>query len=126
MNKDGGVYIQFFVSNRDKSLNSAEIECMVDDFVSFNTRNGFNVSGIIVPEEDLEDFEVVEEGQVCPACGGSGVREESEEERLLYRDEWNDLYAPVAQKEERFSSKEQAEGSNPSGSANDKENLKQG
>ena len=124
MNDEKGVFVQFFLPI-DGEEGKEEIGAFVETFVEVANENGLNLSNTaIVDTSELEDFEIVEDEKVCSRCGGSDLIDEDESDRLISEEEWNDLYAPVAQKEEHFSPKEKVEGSNPSGSTSLKEETK--
>ena len=106
-----------------------EVNDLVEKLVYTNMEHGLMVGGGIGPMKEREkecnycegsgikDF--IDEDERCETCGGSGRKEEEEPQpNPEAEQEWNKIYAPIAQVEEHSPPKGKVEGSSPSRSAN--------
>ncbi len=116
--------INFFIEKmNDVDFAEEELDGFLDDFLVFIEDKGMVGGGCLGYMKDDDEYD--DEGEPikvedrCESCGGSGRKQESEEAKQSKLDEWNELYAPVAQLEEHSPPKGKVEGSSPSGSATD-------
>ncbi len=109
-----------------------EVDDLVEKLVYANMERGLMVGGGFRPLRNEEEYcnycegsgskDFISEEERCETCGGSGRKHEEEpESNPEAEQEWNKIYAPIAQLEEHSPPKGKVEGSSPSRSANDRE-----
>lgn len=113
--------MSFFIEKMDDGdFGEQDLDNFLDDFLEFIEDKGMvggGCLGYMKDDDEYDEDEPIEEKDRCESCGGSGRKQESEEDKQSKIDAWNELYAPVAQLEEHSPPKGKVEGSSPSGSA---------
>lgn len=117
--------VNFFVSKmNERDFVEQELDGFLDDFLYFLEGKGMVGGGCLGYMKDDDEYdekdEIAEEDR-CTSCGGSGRKQESEEDKQSKLEAWNEIYAPVAQLEEHSPPKGKVEGSSPSRSATSEE-----
>ena len=129
MPEDNKKYMEmtFFIQKvDDRNYGEQELDDFLDDFLDFIEDKGMVGGGCLSymkEDDEYDEDEPIKVEDRCDSCGGSGRKQESEEAKQSKLDEWNELYAPVAQLEEHSPPKGKVEGSSPSGSATDEETV---
>lgn len=114
------IYFNFVLYTEDETeISEDKLDHVIDSFLGCVGDSGFMAAGGAVSSSEVTDLDedVINEDQICPKCNGAGFLDREEVTEPLSKEDWDELYAPVAQGTEHHFPKVGVEGSNPSGSA---------